>query len=127
MSGWKFKKLKVGQFKKLIITINEKMFQKYMIVSGDFSFIHVKYKVVHGFLLGSLVSQVIGMSLPGASGMLHSIRLDFRKPCYVGDTVIIICTVLQKIESLKEIILDIRIEKGGILLVTGQAMVGINE
>ena len=44
--------------------------------------------VVHGILVSGLISKVLGTQLPGEGSIYLEQNLSFRKPVYVGDTVI---------------------------------------
>ena len=87
------------------------MVTRFADLSGDRSPIHVSQEaaitrgfqdqVVHGFLTGSFVSQVLGMLLPGELGLLHDISLQFKKPVYVGDTVTVIVKVVEKNDTFR--------------------------
>ena len=66
-------------------------------VSGDFNPIHInkiyaeqtmfKKRIVHGALLNSYISNVIGMQLPGTGTIYLEQNSKFVKPVYIGDTV----------------------------------------
>jgi 3-hydroxybutyryl-CoA dehydratase len=45
-------------------------------------------RVAHGMLVGSLISTVIGTKLPGSGAIYLEQNLKFKKPVYIGDTVI---------------------------------------
>lgn len=56
--------------------------------------------VVHGVLVGSLISSIMGMSLPGDGTILIDEQLRFVTPVFIGDTITATVT-LQKIEEKK--------------------------
>src|SRR5215472_15470269 len=66
-------------------------------LSGDYSPLHVDPEyaattefggcVVHGLLLASLFSQLVGMRLPGRPALYLGQDLNFRRPVLVGETV----------------------------------------
>ncbi len=68
-------------------------------LSGDANPLHVdadfaksqghRDRVVHGALLAALVSQLIGVHLPGRRSFLLSLKMDFVAPTYPGDTVVV--------------------------------------
>ena len=43
--------------------------------------------VVHGVLVGSLISSVMGTSLPGHGTVLQDQQIEYQNPVYPGDTV----------------------------------------
>jgi 3-hydroxybutyryl-CoA dehydratase len=72
-------------------------------LSGDFSAIHLddefarskgyRSRIAHGVLLGSYISRLIGMYLPGKNGVLQSLSLNFRNPIYADSDVRIVANV----------------------------------
>ncbi len=66
-------------------------------VSGDVSPLHMSDefarghghtgRVVHGVLLGGLLSQLVGVHFPGRLCLLQRMDLGFVSPAHVGDTV----------------------------------------
>ena len=112
------------------------MLDAFVALSGDTSPIHVNGavarargyggRVVHGMLLGSLVSAVLGTDLPGEIGLLQDVRLSFRNPCHPGDQVEILVTASEFFESVQTLVLEIKITRDdGTILATGQARSGL--
>jgi 3-hydroxybutyryl-CoA dehydratase len=66
-----------------------------------------KQRIVHGFLVGSLISAVLGNKLPGPGAIYLHQELNFKKPVYFGD----------EIKALVKII-DIKLEKSLLFLET---------
>jgi 3-oxoacyl-[acyl-carrier protein] reductase len=105
-------------------------------VSGDFSPLHVDQVygaasefggcVVHGILLASLFSQLVGMRIPGKSALYLSQDLSFRRPVLVGETVQVSAKVIAKNEPTRTILLNTEIRgTEGKVVVSGQAKVKI--
>ncbi|HEX7070639.1 MAG TPA: MaoC family dehydratase [Rhodothermales bacterium] len=82
-------------------------------------------RVVHGALLGGLVSNLVGMNLPGWRSLLLSVKLDFPAPTYPGDTVTAIATVDSLHEAQQIVMLKIRIVCGEQVRARGTAMVKV--
>lgn len=61
---------------------------------------HTQFKkpIVHGMLLGSLVSKLVGVYLPGEKCLYLSQTLEFHKPVFPGETV----TVSGKVTHFSE-------------------------
>jgi len=106
--------------------------------SGDHSPIHVdraaarrrglKDCVMHGALQASLVSCVLGMDLPGPCGMLQQLALQFRRPCYAGDTLTVSVAVDEVFESVGALRMSVRIvNQNDQLVTTGKAQSGVVE
>ena len=106
-----FDEIEIGLSKEFLVTITESMVDDFAALSGDFSPIHMddkyaesttfKKRVVHGMLLGSFLSRVDGMYLPGKHALYFSQSMEFRNPCFIGDTVKVSSEVIDKSESTK--------------------------
>jgi acyl dehydratase len=78
--------------------------------------------VVHGFLLSTNFSRILGMELPGENTVIASLNLEFHEPVYVGDSVEYIVTVSRVMLSLGSVMLKLIInKKNGIVCVKGSA------
>ena len=106
-----FEQIKIGQTKEFSITITESLVDTFAKFSGDFSPIHInedyakskkfKGRVVHGMLLASYLSRMVGMYLPGKNAIYLSQSLEFHKPCFINDKIIVHSIVDDKSESTK--------------------------
>jgi 3-hydroxybutyryl-CoA dehydratase len=106
----------------------------FAVVSGDKNPLHLdeEYaerslfgkRIAHGFLIGSLISAVLGNDLPGPGSIYLGQTLRFLAPIHIGDTV----TVVVKVVALRE---DKRIvtlhtnctNQHGTLVLSGEATV----
>jgi acyl dehydratase len=84
-------------------------------------------KVVHGLYLGSLVSRLVGMELPGRYALLVKESLEFKKPVMVGDTVVVSGTLDQKSDATKLIRVDVTITVVDVIVVRGDIIVRVLE
>ena len=66
-------------------------------------------RVAHGMLTSSFISTLIGMTLPGKGSILTNISLDFKKPVFIGDTLIASIEVTKKVLLIKQIFFKISI------------------
>ena len=99
----------IGQQDSFIIKITESMVEKFSNLSGDLNPLHMdnefaesssfKKRIVHGMLLASFFSQLIGMKLPGKNALYFSQTLNFRSPCYIDDEIEIVGKVIEKSDS----------------------------
>ena len=74
-------------------------------VSGDFNPLHLDADfarargfsgaVVYGAMIVARISQIVGMELPGSSGIWSSLKIDFRSPLYVGETAHLVAEVIE--------------------------------
>jgi 3-oxoacyl-[acyl-carrier protein] reductase len=107
-------------------------------VSGDHSPLHVDAGyaagtefgacVVHGILLASLFSQLVGMRVPGRPALYLGQDLSFRRPVLVGETVRAIAKVTAKSEATRTLVLATEIRSlDDKVLVMGTAKVKVRE
>ncbi len=107
-------------------------------VSGDYSPLHVDPDyaaetefggcVVHGMLLASLFSQLVGMRVPGTHALYLGQDLTFRRPVLVGETVRALAKVTAKSEATRTFVLATEIRGAdGKTAVSGTARVKVRE
>lgn len=88
---------KVGEKESVTVTVTDEMVRAFAELSGDRNPVHLddefaaktrfKKRIAHGMLLGSLLSRVAGMILPGPGTIIISQDIRYKGPCYIGDTV----------------------------------------
>jgi len=110
-SEYTFEDIEIGLSKEFEVIITESLVNDFAKISGDYSPIHMdeiyaksttfKKRVVHGMLLGSFLSRVDGMYLPGKHALYFSQSVEFRSPCFIDDTVKVVSKVIDKSESTK--------------------------
>ena len=98
----------IGTQATLSRTISEDDILLFALVSGDHNPIHLNAeyakrsffgkRIAHGFLIGSLISAVLGNDLPGPGSIYLGQTLKFLAPIHIGDTV----TVTVKVVALRE-------------------------
>ena len=118
-----FASLEVGETASLSRTILPEDTVSFAHISGDYNELHTDPSyakttqfgrtVVHGMFLGALVSQLVGMQLPGKYCLLVKETLEFKKPVFVEDTVVVTGTLSRKTNALQlvEITIDIKREE----------------
>ena len=105
-------------------------------ISGDFSPLHVDAVyaaatefggcVVHGILLASLFSQLVGMRVPGKPALYLGQDLVFRRPVRVGEPVRATAKVTGKSEATRTLMLATEIRTSdGKVAVSGSAKVKV--
>lgn len=114
-------------------TLSDEDVRTFALLSGDMNPLHLdeeyakttkfKRRLVYGMLLGSLCSALVGTYLPGKRCLYLRQTLSFKKPVFVGDTVIIHGTVKTKSMSTKIVEILISITKNGEEVVEGMATV----
>ena len=111
--------------------------QAFAQLSGDFNPLHVDASfgvqskfgrnVVHGMMVSSLFSQLVGMHCPGENSLYVSQTLNFRKPTFYDDTLTVKGTVIDKRDSLRLVTLKTEIVRGDEVLIFGEAKVMVLE
>ena len=101
--------ISIGQQESFIIKITESMVEQFSNLSGDLNPLHMdnefaesssfNKRIVHGMLLASFFSQLIGMKLPGKNALYFSQTLNFRSPCNIDDEIEVIGEVTEKSDS----------------------------
>lgn len=130
--------IQIGDTKTIEQSITAAMLDLFIDLSGDRSPIHASKevavargfqdRVVHGFLSGSLISQVLGMWLPGEYGLLHDISLQFKKPVYVNDHLKVTVTVTEKNDTFRLITLRATItNQNGQTVCAGKITAGMSQ
>jgi 3-hydroxybutyryl-CoA dehydratase len=86
-------------------TVSEQMIDDFAELTGDISPLHMdrefarlrgfKDRVVHGALLGGLISKLIGVHLPGRNCLLHSMNIKYPLPTYPNEPIRLTGTVEQ--------------------------------
>jgi 3-hydroxybutyryl-CoA dehydratase len=118
-----YEEISIGDSYTLKKTITEAMVREFADFSGDYNPVHMdenycrshglQSRIVHGMLILSFLSTLIGMYLPGEGTVWMSQSIDFITPAKIDDTVEIIGEVSSKSEAnalrLKIIVLKIRI------------------
>jgi acyl dehydratase len=134
----KFAKIAVGDNEVLKSTISDIDLNTFISISGDKSLIHSSNKealkrgfndrVVHGALIISKVSSIIGTKLPGDSALLLDLKFKFSKPLYTNQEIVISASVKEKHESVKCLTLDLQVRnvEKNMRIASGEALVKVN-
>jgi 3-hydroxybutyryl-CoA dehydratase len=104
--GKTYKELTVGDFAVQSKTISESDVYSFAGITGDLNPLHVDKvfvelmgfdkRVAHAGLAPALISQVIGMKLPGLGAMIESMDVSFHLPIFIGDTIVACATIIEK-------------------------------
>src|ERR1051326_8645955 len=116
---WTFPQISVGQSHEIERTFTAEDADQFAQLSGDFSPLHMdaeyarsaefEGRVVHGMLLASLFSQLVGMWLPGKHALYLGHDLAFRRPVYTDERVRAVAKVVSKTASTRTITLQTEI------------------
>lgn len=116
-------------------TISQHDVDKFAEISGDYNALHVDQnfarktkfgqRIVHGMLLASFFSQVVGMHLHTQNVVYLSQSLNFKNPVYIGDEVAVVFQLKGFSESTRTATFETKILKGKLTCVEGEAKVYI--
>ncbi len=122
--------LSVGDSRQLSVSIGPDDVERFAALSGDTAPLHTDVGfakrhgfagcLVHGALLGAVVSRFVGTVLPGPLAVLERVDLAFRRPCVAPCTVMVTGRVRQVSEAVASIVLDITIAEGDAIVATGR-------
>jgi acyl dehydratase len=134
----KFADIEVGDQASFEVVMDGEKIREFARLTGDFNPLHVdsvyaektefKGPIVHGMLVASFFSTLVGMYLPGEAALYLSQDINFRNPVRYGERLVVQGEVIQKIESLKTIQLKTTVvNQEGIVVLDGKAMVKVRD
>lgn len=110
------KKFYVGQSDELIKEFTLEDVETYARLTGDYNYVHMdevkatksyfKGRIVHGQLVGGLISALLGTKLPGEGNIYLKQSFEFLKPVRIGDIIKAKATIIEINEDKKVIVLD---------------------
>lgn len=126
--------LRVGESASLSKRFMEADVAGFAAVSGDHNPAHMDEayakntafgaRLVHGMLVGSLFSAILGTELPGLGSIYTHQTLKFTKPVYLGDTVTATVTVRELIPEKNRVVLDtVAVNQKGETVIVGEAVI----
>ena len=115
------------------VVVTEDLLSSFVDLSGDKNPLHTdedyakksifKKRVAHGFIPAIYLSALIGTELPGPGSIYLSQTINFLKPVYIGDEILMIAE-LENVDIRKKIIsikTTCRVDK--LIVVDGKATV----
>lgn len=127
--------LYVGRRAEFNVLVRDESLDQFASLSGDVSAIHVSKeaaaargfsdRVGHGMLAGAYISRLIGTRLPGNRALLQSMNLKFHRPYFPGDLLEVEGEIREVHESVRVVLVDVRITRAGELVVSAKAQVGV--
>ena len=92
-------------------TITQEVYESFKKTFMDFNALHTddsyarskgfEEKVMHGNILCGFLSCFIGELLPKSNTIIHSLKISYKKPCYLNDVVTLDATLFEVYESVK--------------------------
>jgi 3-hydroxybutyryl-CoA dehydratase len=133
MNGKTIHDISVGDTARFTKTITQADVTLFAGITGDFNPLHVDHEhakgtrfgqpVVHGALLAGLVSNVLGMQLPGPGALYASQSLAFKKPVFIGDTITAEVEVVEKVEEKNRVRFATRcLDQDGEIVASGESV-----
>lgn len=130
-----YQEIVIGKIYEFNRTISRDDILAFAKLTGDFNPLHVdeyfgknsnfKQNIVHGMLVGSLFSTLVGMYCPGKNSLYLGQTLNFKQPVYIGDTLVVRGMVLAKNDSINLVTLKTEVCRGNEVVVTGEAKVKV--
>ena len=109
--------LKEGQSWQETIHITSNLVETFMSLTQDQAPVHMDQNhamlmgyekpVVHGLLVGTGYSKILGMFLPGSNTVIHKIILEMLRPVFINDFLTYKVTVSRIIPAVHSTLLDL--------------------
>ena len=126
--------IQIGDSASFTKTVTESDITLYADISGDINPVHMDaeyakttmfgQRIAHGMLSAGYISNVLGNQLPGPGTIYIGQELRFVRPVFIGDTVTVTVTVVEKIEEWDHLRLKTVVtNQNGDAVITGMATV----
>ncbi len=126
--------IEIGEKASKSRTFTEQEVVDFAKLSGDNNPLHLnedfaqrtsfKHRIVHGHLVSSMYSDILGSQLPGLGTIYLKQRVTYTKPVFLGDTITSSVVVLEKDLEKNRVKLETRsINQNGELVIIGEAVV----
>ena len=132
----KYEDVKVGDSAEVVHTFTEQDIQTFGDLSGDYNPLHFDEewakqtmfggRIAHGILTAALVSNAIGMKLPGTGTIYLSQQMRFLGPVRINDTITARVEVIDKNDEKERITIQTTCtNQDGKKVLDGEALVTI--
>jgi acyl dehydratase len=130
----KFSDLYIGQEERMSARFSMEQVKAFASVTQDFNPVHLdplyagqtifKGNIVHGFLVGSLFSTILGTKMPGEGSIYLKQNMKFLKPVYIDDTVTAVATITDINPDKQLVTLNTTCyNQDGVVVIEGDALV----
>ncbi|SLM28159.1 MaoC domain protein dehydratase [Desulfamplus magnetovallimortis] len=134
MTGRTIDELNIGDFEQFSKTVSESDIYLFAGISGDMNPAHIdeqyaagtffKGRIAHGILVGSFISTVIGMKIPGPGTIYLEQQYRFKAPVRIGDTITARVEVTEKIVEKNKVMLKTTCtNQNDVVVIDGSAVV----
>lgn len=127
-----FDDLSVGDSVELSVLFRKEELDVFVALTGDDAPFHrsvefaqrhgFKGLIVHGLLVQSPLSSLLGRRLPGSRTVINTVSTKFHSPTYVGDEVHYVLRVVRLTPSLQAVMLEFEGAVGDRRVISGTAM-----
>ncbi|MEL6828755.1 MAG: MaoC family dehydratase [Pseudomonadota bacterium] len=131
--GYKFEDLSIGMSHETVHVISEEDIEKFADVSGDRNPLHMDeayakqtpfgQRIAHGALTASFISGILGNDLPGPGAIFTGLSMRFKRPVYIGSTVVVRAEISELLERGNRVTLTVSCSVDGKAAITGEAQV----
>jgi len=129
----KFDDIEIGEKTEFNRTVKAADVDAFAELTGDNNPLHMdeafakktrfKGRIVHGMLVASYISTLVGMHMPGKNALFLGLDIRFISPIRIGDEIRVVGTVLSKSGSVKLITIKTEIFAGDFKVMDGKARV----
>jgi len=133
----KFEDIKIGDSASFNKKWTKEDVSSFALLSGDTNPIHTDESyaktttfgqtIVHGMLVASSFSTLVGMYLPGKYCVYVKQDIAFKKPVHIGDNLKVEGKVSRKIEASNMLEISLKISRGSEVVVEGTALVQVQK
>ena len=130
----KLSDLYIGQEERMSVQFSMEKVKAFADLTEDFNPVHLdpvyasqtifKGNIVHGFLVGSLFSTILGTKMPGEGSIYLKQNMKFVKPVYINDTVTAVATITDINYEKQLVTLDTTCyNQDGVVVIEGDALI----
>ncbi|MDM2776603.1 MaoC family dehydratase [Citrobacter sp. Cpo142] len=134
---YKIEDISIGMSASYSQTITDADIKSFAGISGDRNPVHLdekyaessrfKKRIAHGMISAGFFSALFGTKIPGEGCVYVSQNLKFRKPVYIGDTVVATIEVKSIDINKRRVFFDTYCKVGKSKVITGEAEIYIPE
>ncbi len=106
----------LGESEEYIKQFTEADVESYARITGDYNYVHMdeekasrtffKGRIVHGQLVGGMISALLSTKLPGQGNIYLKQSFEFLKPVRIGETIRAKAIIIEINEKKKTLVLD---------------------
>lgn len=136
LNDYPYEDIEIGQIVEFERIITEGMVNKFAELTGDYNPLHTdekyakttqfKDRVVHGMLIASFFSTLVGMYCPGKRNLYLTQQLNFRFPLKLNKKIKVRGEIVKKVDSIRLILIKTTVsDEKGVVIIDGEAQVKV--